>query len=130
VVTVSDDDELLIEGLPVGSFVIFLVNLAVSAGFQFIGFMMTFLLHTTHAAKCGSLTGLGITFILYGFYMQDPFDPQVPKEGEDSDIVLGSMYLTYVLIVIGWLIMLKGIADYVRVRRLQAIIESSPEENV
>ncbi|KAJ1914546.1 hypothetical protein H4219_004740 [Mycoemilia scoparia] len=130
VVTISDTDELLIEGLPVGNFAIFLVNLAVSAGFQFIGFMMTFLLHSTHAARSGSLTGLGITFILYGFYMQGPMGMAPPEGSDPTDPEVGSMYLTYVLIVIGWFIMLKGVADYIRVRRLQAIIESSPEENV
>lgn len=35
--------------------------------FQLIGFLLTYLLHTTHAAKHGSRAGLGITLIQYGF---------------------------------------------------------------
>lgn len=38
--------------------------------FQFIGFLLTFLLHSTHAAKLGSRAGLGITLIHYGFYLR------------------------------------------------------------
>ena len=38
--------------------------------FQFVGFLLTYLLHTTHAAKNGSRAGLGITLVQYGFYMR------------------------------------------------------------
>lgn len=31
---------------------------------------MTYLLHTTHAARCGSRAGLGITLVQYGFYLR------------------------------------------------------------
>lgn len=32
--------------------------------------MLTYLLHTTHAARCGSRAGLGITLLQYGFYLR------------------------------------------------------------
>lgn len=38
----------------------------VSMSFQFVGFLLTYLLHTTHAAKNGSRAGLGITLIQLG----------------------------------------------------------------
>ena len=38
--------------------------------FQLVGFLLTYLLHTTHAAKNGSRAGLGITLVRYGFYMK------------------------------------------------------------
>ena len=38
--------------------------------FQLVGFLLTYLLHTTHAAKNGSRAGLGITLVQYGFYMR------------------------------------------------------------
>ncbi len=61
----------------------------VSVSFQFIGFLLTYVLHTSHAAKHGSRAGLGITLIQYGLYLrgraeemietgrfpQDPSDP-------------------------------------------------------
>ena len=42
----------------------------ISMSFQLVGFLLTYLLHTTHAAKNGSRAGLGITLIQYGFYMR------------------------------------------------------------
>ncbi len=38
--------------------------------FQFVGFLLTYLLHTTHAAKNGSKAGLGISLIQYGFALK------------------------------------------------------------
>ena len=73
---------MIIEGLPVGSIFSFMWNLLVSVSFQFVGFLLTFLLHTTHAAKFGSRAGLGITFIQYGFYMRSS-DVVVPVAGDD-----------------------------------------------
>lgn len=43
----------------------------VSVSFQFIGFLLTYVLHTTHAAKHGSRAGLGITLIQYGLYLRN-----------------------------------------------------------
>ncbi|PWN53373.1 hypothetical protein IE53DRAFT_176951 [Violaceomyces palustris] len=63
-------EDLIVEGLPVGNFFGFAWNLLVSMTFQFVGFLLTYLLHTTHAAKCGSRAGLGITMIQYGFYLR------------------------------------------------------------
>lgn len=46
----------------------------VSVSFQFIGFLLTYLLHTTHAARLGSRAGLGITLIQYGFALRSKLD--------------------------------------------------------
>ena len=42
----------------------------ISMSFYLVGFLLTYLLHTTHAAKNGSRAGLGITLVQYGFYMR------------------------------------------------------------
>ena len=54
----------------------------VSVAFNFLGFVLTYLLHTTHAAKFGSRAGLGITLIQYGWALRSraensdfPIDP-------------------------------------------------------
>lgn len=60
----------MIDALPTGSLFSFLWNMLVSISFQFVGFLLTYLLHTTHAAKLGSRAGLGITLIQYGFAMR------------------------------------------------------------
>ena len=63
-------DEVYVDGLPVGSLFSFAWNGVISMSFQLVGFLLTYLLHTTHAAKNGSRAGLGITLVQYGFYVK------------------------------------------------------------
>jgi len=58
-----------IEGLPSGHFFAFVTNFFVSVSFQFVGFIMTSVLASTHAARFGSRAGLGATLIQTGYYM-------------------------------------------------------------
>ncbi|UPX19554.1 uncharacterized protein EKO05_0009813 [Ascochyta rabiei] len=60
-------DEVFVQGLPVGSLFSFIWNAMISMSFQLVGFLLTYLLHTTHAAKNGSRAGLGITLVQFGF---------------------------------------------------------------
>lgn len=62
-------DEICIEGLPVGNTANLIWNILVSTSFQFIGFLLTYILHTSHVAKQGSRFGLGLTFISYAYSM-------------------------------------------------------------
>ncbi|SCU89541.1 LANO_0D05358g1_1 [Lachancea nothofagi CBS 11611] len=62
-------NEICFEGLPVGNIVNLLWNIIVSVSFQFVGFLLTYILHTSHAAKQGSRFGLGLTFLGYGYSM-------------------------------------------------------------
>ncbi|KIR35489.1 metal homeostatis protein bsd2 [Cryptococcus deuterogattii MMRL2647] len=95
-------DEILIDGMPSGNFFSFLWNLVVSASFQFVGFLLTYVLHTTHAAKYGSRAGLGLTLIQVGLNLRskaqdlmknnafpsassDPSDPDPPPNHVPSD---------------------------------------------
>ena len=68
---------MIIDGLTTGSLFSFLWNMLVSISFQFVGFLLTYLLHTTHAAKLGSRAGLGVTLIQYGFAMRGRQDDWV-----------------------------------------------------
>jgi len=63
-------DEVYVDGLPVGSIFSFIWNAMISMSFQIVGFLLTYLLHTTHAAKNGSCAGLGITLVQFGFSMK------------------------------------------------------------
>lgn len=70
----------------------------VSFSFQFVGFLLTYVLHTTHAAKYGSRVGLGMTMIQFGLNLRaraeelidtgrfpsDPSDPD-PPNGANAD---------------------------------------------
>lgn len=61
------EDEVFVQGLPVGNIANFVWNALVSVAFQFVGFILCYLLHTSHAAKQGSRAGLGINLIMYGW---------------------------------------------------------------
>ena len=59
---------MIVDDLPTGSILIFAFNLFTSFFFQFLGFVITYFLSTTHAARYGARAGLGLTFIQYGAY--------------------------------------------------------------
>lgn len=82
------EDEVFVEGLPVGNIANFVWNGLVTVAFQFVGFILCYLLHTSHAAKQGSRVGLGITFMVYGYGMvpSNFGNPnRVPDRYEPSD---------------------------------------------
>ena len=85
-----NSDEVYVNGLPVGSVFSFVWNGMISMSFLFPGFLLTYLLHTTHAAKNGSLAGLGLTLVQYGFYMRggkDAANPDAANPGQFSGTV-------------------------------------------
>lgn len=73
------------DNLPTGSIFVFGANLFTSFFFQFIGFLLTYLLATSHSARYGSRAGLGLTLIQYGFYSRMP-----DEAGSDSTASDGS----------------------------------------
>jgi hypothetical protein len=136
----------------------------ISMSFQLVGFLLTYLLHTTHAAKNGSRAGLGITLVQYGFYMkgsgssaspgngQDPqysqppdpnshnFDPNTvgaTAQGMDStgssggwSEVASSEWLAYVLMVVGWFILIRAVSDFLKARRHEQLVLQSPDRGL
>ncbi|CAO3582069.1 unnamed protein product [Absidia cylindrospora] len=134
-------DMILVEGLPVGSILGFAWNLLVSASFQFVGFMLTYLLHTSHAAKNGSLAGLGVSLVQTGFYIRsrgslvddtdysgdesnskhkDQSTDGGESESFDADI------LSYILMIIGWFLIIRAVSDYARAKKMESIIGQEP----
>lgn len=63
------EDEVFVTGLPVGNAANLIWNILVTTAFQFVGFVLCYLLHTSHAAKQGARIGLGVTFMYYGWQM-------------------------------------------------------------
>jgi hypothetical protein len=94
--------EMIIDNLPTGSLFSFLWNMLVSISFQFVGFLLTYLLHTTHgrsfvshslfftsdlfssAARCGSRAGLGVTLIQYGFALRGRYAKEMSGNAESD----------------------------------------------
>lgn len=103
----SEFDEIYIDGIPVGNVLNFLWSILVSVLFQFLGFVITYLLHTSHAAKNGSQVGLGITIINLAFVSLpididknlvdttmgriEPVDPTMIDATVDNPIMVGSV---------------------------------------
>ncbi|KAF6072299.1 hypothetical protein FOB64_000348 [Candida albicans] len=147
------EDEVFVQGLPVGNIANFVWNALVSVAFQFVGFILCYLLHTSHAAKQGSRAGLGINLIMYGWNLvpqnfghpdklpkkyqpENPNDFDINKStkisGKDSnggDWLGGSgsaPYVAYGLIAFGLFIILKSLVDYYRVKQLERAILNPP----
>lgn len=164
-------DEVFIDGLPVGSVFAFVWNalsmfyldskminvadcIAVSMSFQLVGFLLTYLLHTTHAAKNGSRAGLGITLVQFGFMMRGKSDdlldsappeteppepnnyefqgaPDIVTDGTDSTAGIGrNEWLSYILMVIGWFILIRAVSDFLRARRTEQVVLASPDRGL
>ncbi|KAI1258763.1 hypothetical protein F5Y18DRAFT_412359 [Xylariaceae sp. FL1019] len=151
-------DEVYIDGMPVGSIFSFVWNGMISLSFQFVGFLLTYLLHSTHAAKNGSRAGLGITLIQYGFYMKgtsddgmsgqpsdgyaqppDPnshdFDPNAVTtsngDGSSSWSDIGSSeWIAYILMIVGWFVLIRSVSDYVKARRHEKLVLQSPDRGL
>ena len=134
--------------------------------FQIVGFLLTYLLHTTHAARNGSRAGLGVTLINYGFTMKrissrrpkgsdtqygEPsnpnshnFDPTVMSNSATAAVVasttnsqpdsqsnfLAGEWLSYLLMILGWIILIKAVSDFVKARRHEQLILQSPERGL
>ncbi|KAJ3342852.1 hypothetical protein HDU93_000982 [Gonapodya sp. JEL0774] len=118
---VSDEGEFLVEGVPVGTWPVFAVNVVASVVFDFVGFMVTFFLATSHAAREGSRAGLGITLVRYGLIVlhrarrqlaggvpgSGSDDPLGDDDGVDAGDPVGNEWMSYLLMVVGWMVLLK-----------------------
>lgn len=154
--------------MPVGSVFSFVWNAMISMSFQLVGFLLTYLLHSTHAAKNGSRAGLGITLIQYGFYMKgsssgdegqggmggdgyasppDPnshdFDPGSVQgggagggAGNDNGSnggmseIASSEWVAYILMIVGWFILIRAVSDYLKARRHEQLVLQSPDRGL
>lgn len=162
----SSAGEIIIDALPTGSVFSFLWNMLVSISFQFVGFLLTYLLHTTHAAKLGSRAGLGITLIQYGFAMrrneenafqgetttQDVWSKPAfatpteadeyyknlnatgtlptPVSDEPGTFIIGtSEWISFLLMTVGWFILLTSLLGFWRVKRWERGILAAQRED-
>ncbi|KAK5018807.1 metal homeostatis protein bsd2 [Cryomyces antarcticus] len=162
-------DDVFVDGLPVGSVFSFVWNGMISMSFQFVGFLLTYLLHTTHAAKNGSRAGLGVTLIQIGFTWKSssssgpveggpasgggaggdqfgaaPPDPNAhdfnpaavagDAAAAASSSAAGGLstsdWLAYGLMIVGWFILIRSVSDFLRARRQEQLVLSSPDRGL
>jgi len=153
--------------MPVGSVFSFVWNAMISISFLLPGFLLTYLLHSTHAAKNGSRAGLGVTLIQFGFNMKgssssgaggmgsgqmsdasggyanppDPnshdFDPNSVTNGDGGDggggsiaDIASSEWIAYILMILGWFILIRAVSDYLKVRRHEQLVLQSPDRGL
>ena len=142
----------------------------ISMSFQYVGFLLTYLLHTTHAAKNGSRAGLGITLVQTGFSLKSssvatPSDPSNdPSFGQPSDpnshdfdpssipsdaasaaaatamaessssgtlsSLASSDWFAYVLMIVGWFILIRAVSDFFKARRHEQLVLQSPDRGL
>ena len=78
--------DMLIDDLPTGSLVVFVSTTLVSWFFQLPGFILTYLLHGSHAGRLGSQAGLALTLIQFGFgtTVMSAFAPPSPDDAMPS----------------------------------------------
>lgn len=160
------DSDMLIDDLPAGSFTLFLGNLAFSFFFQFVGFLLSYLLHTSHAAKFGSRAGLGLTLIRYGYFSRAALDgetgsndilddssliwpgdqdddtnnvrrtlmstaPPAPTPTDENNTMYGMggvstrEWISFLLMTIGWFLLLSSSVGFWRIKRWERSIRSS-----
>ncbi|KAJ7284900.1 metal homeostatis protein bsd2 [Mycena rebaudengoi] len=144
--------DMIIDDLPSGSSWVFIVNIFISFFFQFVGFLLTYLLHTSHAAKYGSRAGLGLTLIQYGFYSRAglasegegddvgappdwPESPTVRALSEPTatteivDASLGGVssrdWLSFFLMTLGWFLLLSSFIGFWRIKRWEHSIRAA-----
>ncbi|KAG0227926.1 hypothetical protein BGW42_002525 [Actinomortierella wolfii] len=128
------DDDVLVEGLPVGNIYGFIWNFIVSMSFQFVGFFLTYLLHTSHSTKNGSKAGLGVTFITMGLQMmtgeglsedEDSDTGYMTRAGQTLRVMAEYIWLSYILIILGSFLLVRSIYDFARVKRTEMIINAT-----
>ncbi|KAF9131499.1 hypothetical protein BGW39_001745 [Mortierella sp. 14UC] len=146
-----DEDEALVDGLPVGGLLGFMWNMIISMSFQFVGFFLTYLLHTSHATKNGSKAGLGFTFMSMGYQMlqgksltEDGTSQDEPSIDADTgymgnippaseiDLPLQSTseyyWLSWFMVILGAGIVAQSLFEFARAKRTQMVVNASSSE--
>lgn len=143
------DDEVLVDGLPVGSMFGFMWNMIISMSFQFVGFFLTYLLHTSHSTKNGSKMGLGVTFISMGWQLMngksalgDDSDdedynndtgyvsPDPLPSGKFAETMAESEWLSFLLMALGGLIMVQSMYEFAKAKRTEMVINATSSSSL
>lgn len=137
--------DMIIDDLPSGSLWTFALTLVTSYFFQFVGFLLTYLLHTSHAGMYGSRAGLGLTLIQYGFYsrtaqsgvvqtsgeLEPPFQTSDPSSVQSMPAQSGSMssreWISFFLMTLGipFLLLARMGAHFTTIRLVSSLNLSS-----
>lgn len=136
---IGEVPDMIVDGMLLGTVFAFVWNMLVSAVFQFMGFILTFLLHSTHAAKYGSRTGLGVTLAQFSSMLLSrlaaaqkemanaPLDtgtrPRTPRKRTPSaEEMQHARTLCRILLAAGVLLIVHSVFAYARMLRTSRAI--------
>lgn len=143
---IGDVDEMIVGTMTIGTVFAFVWNMFISGTFQFIGFVLTFLLHTTHAAKLGSRAGLGFSLVQYGFELLRNVDrawkeavkkKQAAAKSNSSDTITlptqsalsHSKLVCTVITFIGLILLLQSLLTYLYMyRKSSSIVKKARQQ--
>jgi len=131
--TVSDG---LVDGMPVGNGMTFLLTMLVSWLFGVVGFLCAYLMSASHAGRCGARAGIGLQLIHWGIYMQSYLSQyDWYEENGSSSYTLDSYpmpkWLSYVFMLAGWFLFVRACTSFFHARhslhlRLTNTIDEQP----
>jgi hypothetical protein len=143
--------DMIVDDLPSGPVFVFVANFFTSFFIGFIGFLLTYILHTSHAAKYGSRAGLGLTLIQYGLYSRaasfpvasdsngagegrpwnnpssetpPPATSTVPDNTSQGG-VSSRDGISFLLMTLGWFILFASFIGYWRIKHWESSIRAS-----
>ncbi|EEB06486.2 heavy metal ion homeostasis protein [Schizosaccharomyces japonicus yFS275] len=124
-----EPSDVYIDGIPVGTVYGFCINSAVSIIFPFVGFLMTYIMATSHAARFGSQVGLSATLIERGITLWTDSttagnEHAVPDETESMYQFIAAVSL----VCTGSIMFLLDVFFFLRVLRMKRAISRSTNE--
>jgi len=126
--------EMLIDNIPAGTWAGLVLSAFFSCIFDFVGFIMTFFLSTSHGTRKGALFGLGITLIRYGLIIitgdnLGATDDELEDNGMAglSELWWYGPWVGFVMIALAVLIMYQSIVRFKRVLKVKAYADAHPE---
>eukprot|EP00158_Paraphelidium_tribonemae_P004838 Partr_v1_DN26994_c2_g1_i1_m6978 putative Nedd4 family interacting protein len=113
---------------PAGPLSSFIISACVAYAFHFLGLLLALIFSQTHAGHLGARAGFGIAMIQFGMvsrnrsagytYTYDGTVSETPSEKEDSAGVM----ISYMVILLGWVMMFQALGEYFRIRRLEKLV--------
>jgi hypothetical protein len=58
------------------------------------------------------------------------FDPSDVNQNGGSDDITGNDWAAYILMVVGWFILIRAVSDYLKVRRHEQLVLQSPDRGL
>jgi len=126
--------EMLIDNIPAGTWAGLLLSAFFSCIFDFIGFIMTFFLSTSHGTRKGALIGLSITLARYGLMIITGDDFGATEDELEENGVAGlydvwwfGSWVGFVMIGLSIFIVYQSISRFRRILKVKAYAEAHPE---